>query len=159
MICEYTDRKECQRMRTLYEMKDVNVLMITERALVFQKIMIRFARNLIMYSIPESPDILEQSMIEIMDNQGGWDMILKHRLNLLRQKTKNGGRDDDDKMDTEQFEKSCREVIREGRTYNSQKSIVGLFSQFDGIVLERMVGTENYKQLINNLSKDAFDFN
>lgn len=34
-ISEYTDKKECQRQRTMYEMKDYPVLMITERALVF----------------------------------------------------------------------------------------------------------------------------
>ena len=35
MISEYTDKKECHRLRTLFEMKEYPVLMITERALVF----------------------------------------------------------------------------------------------------------------------------
>ena len=35
MICEYTDKKECQRLRTCYENKEMPVMMITERALVF----------------------------------------------------------------------------------------------------------------------------
>ncbi len=59
MISEYTDKKEAQRLRSLYEQKEVPVLMITERALVFEKIRLRFCRNLVLYSIPESPDIIE----------------------------------------------------------------------------------------------------
>jgi hypothetical protein len=35
MICEYTEKRECQRLRTCYENKECPVLMITERALVF----------------------------------------------------------------------------------------------------------------------------
>lgn len=59
MISEYTDKKEAQRLRSLYEQKEVPVLMITERALVFEKIRLRFCRNLVLYSIPESPDIID----------------------------------------------------------------------------------------------------
>ena len=66
MISEYTDKKECQRLRTVYEMKEAPVMMITERALVFQKIRVRFARNVILYSIPESPDIIESSIPDMM---------------------------------------------------------------------------------------------
>lgn len=47
-------------------MKEAPVLMITERALVFQKIRVRFARNVILYSIPESPDIIESSIPDMM---------------------------------------------------------------------------------------------
>ena len=83
MINEYTDRKEAQRQRTLYEMKDKPVLMITERALVFQKIKVRFARNVILYSIPESPDTIEDNLPEML-NVDYWDTILKHRLNALK---------------------------------------------------------------------------
>jgi len=42
-----------------------------------------------MYSIPESPDIIE-AIHEIMDLQN-WDKILEHRLRLL--KTKAGAKD------------------------------------------------------------------
>ena len=61
MISEYSEKKECQRLRSLYEMKEAPILMITERALVFQKIRVRFARNMILYAMPESPDIIEHS--------------------------------------------------------------------------------------------------
>ena len=35
MISEYTDKKMCQRLRTSFEMRETDVLIITERALVF----------------------------------------------------------------------------------------------------------------------------
>ena len=103
----------------MFEMKDVNVMVITERAMVYQKIRVRFARNIVLYGLPESPDIIESSLYEILDNPKGWDMILKHRLNRLRQGVKNGGREDEDKMDDDTFAEECRKVVREGRNCNS----------------------------------------
>jgi hypothetical protein len=35
MVSEYTEKKQAQRLRTAYEQKELPVLMITERALVF----------------------------------------------------------------------------------------------------------------------------
>ena len=54
--------------------------MITERALVFHKIKVRFARNLVLYAIPESPDIIDDNFREML-NLAYWETILKHRLN------------------------------------------------------------------------------
>ena len=65
-------------------MKELPVLMITERALVFQKINVRFARNVILYAIPESPDTLEDNLPAML-NAAYWEVILKHRLNKLKQ--------------------------------------------------------------------------
>lgn len=62
----------------MYEQKELPVLMVTERALVFEKIRIRFCRNLVLYSVPESPDVID-SIEEIM-NLGNWDKIMTHRL-------------------------------------------------------------------------------
>ena len=70
-------------------------MMITERALVFEKIRIRFCRNLVMYSVPESPDIIE-AIGDIMDVEH-WDKILEHRLRLL--KTKAGAKDSELRSD------------------------------------------------------------
>ena len=42
------------------------MLMITERALVFQKIRVRYARNLVLYSIPESPDTIDDNLAEML---------------------------------------------------------------------------------------------
>ena len=122
--------------------------MITERALVFQRIRIRFARNMVLYAIPESPDIIDHSFKEILATEN-WDMILKHRLNKLRARANineaSSRANKEDKLTTEQMAEECKKVIREGRVYNSQRSIVGLFSKFDGIVLERLVGTALFK--------------
>jgi hypothetical protein len=69
----------------LYEQKELPVLMVTERALVFQKIRVRFCRNLVLYSIPESPDIIEE-FPEFM-NLNMWEKIKEHRLRLLKSKS------------------------------------------------------------------------
>ena len=129
------------------------VLMITERALVFQKIRVRFARNVILYSIPESPDTIDDTVPEIL-NAAYWDTILKHRLNKLKQQAASK----DEQLSTDELTDKCKEVLKEGRIANSQRSIVGLFTKFDSYVLERMVGTANYRQMLNHESKDAFHF-
>lgn len=49
-------------------------------------------------------------------------------------------------------------MIREGKSANVSRSIVGLFTKFDNLVLERMVGTANYKSMLSVESKDAFHF-
>ena len=82
MISEYTPKKEAQRLRSLFEEKEVPVIMVTERALVFEKIRIRFTRNLVLYTIPESSDIIDA--IEDMMKLESWYKILKHRLRLLK---------------------------------------------------------------------------
>lgn len=82
MVCEYTDKKEAQRLRTMYEQRELPVLMITERALVFQKLRVRFCRNLVLYSVPESPDIID-AFEEFMD-LNMWDKIQEYRLRLLK---------------------------------------------------------------------------
>ena len=152
MISEYTDKKECQRQRTMYEMKDKPVLMITERALVFQKIRVRFAKNVVLYAIPESPDTIED--LPEMLNAAYWETILKHRLNQVKQMAASK----EDGLTSEQVSDKCKAILKEGRLSNSERSIVGLFSKYDALVLERMVGTVNYRSMLTNESKDAFHF-
>ena len=62
----------------MYEQKELPVLMITERALVFQKLRVRFCRNLVLYAVPESPDIIE-AIPEFMHLKMG-DKLQEHRL-------------------------------------------------------------------------------
>ena len=38
------------------------------------------------------------------------------------------------------------------------KVILGLFSSFDNLKLERLVGTDKHKQIISNKTKDTFQF-
>ena len=55
------------------------VLVITERAIVFQKIRLRYARQIVMYGLPESPDTLEAlSNLFLSSN---WKPLLSLRLN------------------------------------------------------------------------------
>ena len=99
--------------------------MVTERALVFEKIRLRFCRNLVFYSIPESPDIIETAEDFMQVKQ--WDKVLEHRLRLIKQQAQS-------KKNTESQEElvqQCKAVVKEGQIQNKQMSIVGLFSQFD----------------------------
>ena len=36
------------------------------------------------------------------------------------------------------------------------KSLVGLFSKYDALQLERIVGTPTYKKILHNEAKDSF---
>ena len=36
------------------------------------------------------------------------------------------------------------------------KSVVGLFSKYDGLQLERIVGSANFKKILNTEAKDSF---
>ena len=138
-ISEYTEKKEAQRLRSIFEQKEVPVLMITERALVFQKIRVRFCRNLVLYAVPESPDIIES--IEDIMNIEAWNKILEHRLRQL--KTKSTSKNSE--MSSEQLVTECKKAVHEGVIQNKNRSIVGLFSSYDGKVMERLVGTLQYK--------------
>ena len=53
----------------------------------------------------------------------------------------------------------CKQVVREGRTANGQRSIVGLYSKFDNLVLERFAGTAGYKKMLAEEAKDVYHFN
>ena len=86
-------------------MKELPVLMITERALVFQKIRIRFARNIILYAIPESPDTIEDNLPEMLNMQQ-WETILKHRLTKLKQQA--GSKDEETALTSEQLADKCK---------------------------------------------------
>ena len=61
-------------------------------------------------------------------------------------------------MTTDKLVDACKKVVNEGIVQNKQRSIVGLFSSFDEVALERLVGTLTYKQMVNPQSKDNFTF-
>ena len=82
-ISEYSDKKQCQRSRHEYESADKPVLVITERAIVFQKIRLRYARNVILYGLPESPDTLTDCLGSLFDSEN-WKPLLKTRLNMVK---------------------------------------------------------------------------
>lgn len=105
-----------------------------------------------MYSVPESPDIIE-AINEIMDVES-WDKILEHRLRLL--KIKAGAKDSD--LRSDQLVDECKKVIREGTVQNKNRSIVGIFSSYDELNMERLVGTLGYRNLLTTQTKDHFTF-
>lgn len=65
-----------------------------------------------LYSVPESPDIIE-AIEDIMD-VSQWNKILEHRLRIL--KTKAGSKDSELKSD--QLVDECKKVINEGIVQN-----------------------------------------
>lgn len=104
--------------------------MVTERALVFQKTEIRFARNIVLYSLPESPDIIETSVGTAMAprNNKGYDKIIKHRLNKVKHAS---GKDESTALNVDQKIEMSKAIMAEGKMFANSRSIVGLFSQFD----------------------------
>lgn len=147
-ISEYSEKKDCQRSRHEYETKEKPVLMVTERAIIFDKIKLRYARNVVLYGLPESPDTFTDVLSEITREQN-WDAIMKVRINLL----KNQGKTMEDSV----ILKETQSLLMEKRVAASSRSIVGLFSKFDGLQLERLVGTALYKKMLGNEAKDSFN--
>lgn len=121
--------------------------MITERAIIFDKIKLRYARNVVMYGLPESPDTFTDVLCEITSEEN-WDAIMKVRINLI----KNQGK----AKDEESLVKETQNLLREKKTASMAKSVVGLFSKFDGLQLERIVGTSAFRKMISNEAKDSF---
>jgi len=44
------------------------------------------------------------------------------------------------------------------REKHTEKSLVGLFDNYDIDTLERMVGSQQYQSILKNSSKDSFSF-
>jgi hypothetical protein len=65
-----------------------------------------------------------------------WKPLLKSRLNMVKMNIEYS---EDQKMN------ETRKLLQEKHT---QKSLVGLFSKFDRLTLERMVGTQIFKKMI-----------
>ena len=82
-ISEYSDKKQCQRSRQLYESGKKPILVISERAIVFVKIRLRYARNVVLYGLPESPDTLTGCLGKLFDSEN-WKPILNSKLNSIK---------------------------------------------------------------------------
>jgi hypothetical protein len=63
------------------------ILMISERALIFDKIKLRYASSVVMYGLPESPDTFTDVICEIT-KEAGWDSVMKQRVNMLKNSSK-----------------------------------------------------------------------
>lgn len=79
-ISEYSEKKSCQRSRHLYESAARPVLVITERAIVFQKIRLRYARNLVLYGLPQSQDTLTSCLGNLFSSEN-WKPIMNSKAN------------------------------------------------------------------------------
>lgn len=86
-ISEYSEKKDAQRARHQYETKEMPILMISERAIIFDKIQLRYASNVVMYGLPESPDTFTDVLCEIT-KEAGWDAVMKQRVNMLKNSSK-----------------------------------------------------------------------
>ena len=59
--------------------------MVTERAIIFDKVKLRNARSVVMYGLPESPDTLTDVLAEILNCNGpGFESVQKLRVNLIK---------------------------------------------------------------------------
>lgn len=144
-ISEYSEKKDCQRSRHQYETGERPILMVTERAIVFDKITLRYARNVVMYSLPESPDTFTDVLCEITNSEN-WKVIMKLRVNQAKMAK---DKEEEDKLE------EARSIMRER---HQDRSVVGLFSKFDKLQLERIVGTAAHAKMISNEAKDSFNF-
>jgi len=87
LISEYSEKKDAQRARHQYETKELPILMISERAIIFDKIKLRYASSVVMYGLPESPDTFTDVLCEIT-KESGWDSVMKQRVNMLKNSSK-----------------------------------------------------------------------
>jgi hypothetical protein len=49
-----------------------------------------------------------------------------------------------------------KDIMNESKMFSNARSIVGLFSQYDDAVLERLVGSLAFKSMLKDETKDAF---
>ena len=121
--------------------------MISERAIIFDKIKLRYAQSVVMYGVPESVDTFMDVIGEITKEKG-WEDVMKVRVNMLKNAKKDKGED--------YIVKETEKLMKEKRIASMSKSIVGLFSKYDGLALERIVGTQNFKKMLTTEAKDSF---
>ena len=65
-------------------------------------------------------------------------------------------------MTPEETAEECKKVVKEGKdlkTASANRGLMGLYSSFDGLVLERFVGTLKFKKMLNNSSREVYTEN
>lgn len=120
-------------------------MIITERALFFQIVRLRYARNLIFYSLPEATRVFEE--LVGLNSVKGARIIQKLRFNQRKKLRESTGEHQDEPTEAE-----------EKKLIMGESVIFGLFSPFDDLKLERLVGTDNYNPIIYNKTKETFQF-
>lgn len=67
----------------MYEQAIKPILVITERAIIFQKIRLRYARNIVLYGLPQSPDTITDCLGDLFDADN-WKPIMKNKANAIK---------------------------------------------------------------------------
>ncbi len=99
-----------------------------------------------MYGLPESIDTITDCLALVFDSQN-WKPILNSKLNAIKLHK--------EMSQNEKLELTKQLLIEK----HTEKSLVGLFDQYDKIGLEKFVGTGWAKKIIFNEGKDSFSFN
>ena len=103
--------------------------MITERAIIFDKINLRYARSIVLYALPESPDTLTDALLPITED-ARFEAVMKVRLNLLKNTLSKGKGKSAEVIETE-LAKETVALSKERKVSSMSKAVVGLFSKFD----------------------------
>ncbi len=85
----------------------------------------------------------------------GWDIMLKTRLLDIKSQAASK----ETKMTPEETAETCKKIVREGKdlkTASANRGLMGLYSSFDGLVLERFVGTAKFKKLLSSESREVY---
>jgi len=76
-INEHTEDVDCVKERNKFEYEKNRFLLVSERAIVFGKVDLWYAKNIIFYSLPESIEITKQ-MIHLLNPKSGqaiWELM------------------------------------------------------------------------------------
>lgn len=133
------------RNKSFYESGKRQFLLVTERALYFNIIRLRYVRNLVFYSLPECPRVFED-LVSLKTEKGAATM-LKIRLNQRKKRAERTGEVQDQPSEAEEKKLIVGESV-----------MFGLFSIYDSLKLERLVGSDSYKSIIDNKTKETFQF-
>lgn len=109
------------------------------------KIRLRYARSIILYGLPASPDTMAGYLTGLLDS-ANWQPVLNTKINSVKMNKE---------LTSEQKLEHTREILREK---HREKSLVGLFDNYDILALERFAGSHLYQSILDNQAKDSFSF-
>jgi hypothetical protein len=168
-VSEYSEEIDCFKQTSRYHYQTNSFLLISERAVVFQKTNICYAKNIIFYSLPESVDILNL-LAKALNKDAGFKLqeIMEGRENRrLAKEVENGRkiyktrREEKDALAielTEAERKEEREIAR-AKIIEGDGLLFTLFSKFDELKLERVVGKKLAVKMLKDDVKETWSVN